>query len=107
MVHRLRAVALTFLAAATFATIAPPAAASAAPETSTASADLTGARSVLVISLPATAWIDLRGARPPNLTRLLRHSAIANLATRTVRNRTLAGAGYLALGAGGRAAAAP
>src|SRR5689334_24612787 len=89
MVHRLRAVALTFLAAATFATIVPVGTASAAPGSVSASSDLTGARSVLIISLPATAWIDLRGARPPNLTRLLRHSALANLATRTVRNRTL------------------
>ena len=60
MVHRLRAVALTFLAAATFATIAPPAVAGAA--TPRPAASLNGARSVLVISLPATAWIDLRGA---------------------------------------------
>jgi hypothetical protein len=107
MVHRLRAVALAFLAAATFATIAPATAAWAAPDSSAASGDLTGARSVLIISLPATAWVDLRGARPPHLTRLLRHSALANLATRTVRNRTLAGAGYMALGAGGRAVADP
>src|SRR4051794_17572522 len=107
MVHRLRAVALTFLAAATFATIAPATTAGAAPGAARASADLTGARSVLVISLPATAWIDLRGARPPNLTRLLRHSALADLATRTVRNRTLAGAGYIAFGAGGRSVARP
>jgi hypothetical protein len=105
MVHRLRAVALTFLAAATLATIVPAGPASAArvrPATR-----LDGARSVLVISLPATAWIDLRSAGPPNLTRLLRHSALADLATRTVRNRTLPGAGYMAFGAGGRSVAAP
>jgi hypothetical protein len=106
MVHRRRHVALVFLAAATLATIAPAASASAAPARRPAE-PLHGARSVLVISLPATAWIDVRGARLPNLTRLLRHSALADLATRTVRNRTLAGAGYMALGDGGRSVAAP
>ena len=105
MVHRLRAVALTFLAAATFATIAPPAVAGAA--TPRPAESLNGARSVLVISIPATAWIDLRGADTPNLTRLLRHSAVADLATRTVRNRTLPGAAYMAFGAGGRSVARP
>jgi hypothetical protein len=104
MLPRVRAVALTILAA--LAIVTPAAAAGAASRTRTAP-DLAGARSVLVISLPATAWIDLRDQRPPNLTRLLRHSALADLATRTVRNRTLPGAGYMALGAGGRSVAAP
>jgi len=104
MVPRVRAVALTILAA--LAIVTPATAAGAAPPTR-AAPELDGARSVLVISLPATAWIDLRDLHPPNLTRLLRHSALADLATRTVRNRTLPGAGYMALGAGGRSVAAP
>ena len=67
-----------------------------------------GARSVLVISLPGD-----RVDRSPRRrhcrtsTRLLRHSAVADLATRTVRNRTLPGAGYMAFGAGGRSVARP
>jgi hypothetical protein len=93
-----------FLAVATFAASAP---AAASASTARPVEQLGGARSVLIISLPATAWTDLRGARPPNLTRLLRHSALADLATRTVHNRTLPGAGYLALGDGGRSVAAP
>ncbi len=65
----------------------------------------TSARSLLIISLPATAWIDLRDERPPNLTSILRSSAIANLATRSVRSRTEPGVGYLAFGAGTRSLA--
>src|SRR3954470_7584263 len=102
MVHRLRAVALTFLAAT--ASARPPMAGAA---TVRPAESLNGARSVLVISLPATTWMDLRSARPPKLTRLLRHSAVADLATRTVQKRTLPGAGYMAFGAGGRAVANP
>jgi hypothetical protein len=105
MLHRVRAVALVFLAALAIAT--PAGAAGSGRSGLRPTEDLDGARSVLVISLPATAWIDIRDARPPNLTRLLRDSALADLATRTVRNRTLAGAGYIALGAGGRSVARP
>ena len=61
------------------------------------------ARSVLIITLPATAWRDLQPGDAPNLERLLRTSAVANLATRSVRSRTDAGTGYLAFGAGTRA----
>ncbi len=63
------------------------------------------ARSVLIISLPATAWIDVRDGRPSNLRRLLRSSALADLATRSVRSRTEPGNGYMAFGAGTRSLA--
>ena len=61
------------------------------------------AHSVLVITLPAAAWGDLHPGQTPNLERLLRTSALANLATRSVRSRTDPGTGYLAFGAGTRA----
>jgi hypothetical protein len=61
------------------------------------------ARSVLILSLPAMSWVDLRDSDAPNLKRLLATSGIADLSTRTVRTRTDATNGYLALGAGSRA----
>ena len=61
------------------------------------------AHSVLIITLPAAAWGDLHPGDTPNLERLLRTSALANLATRSVRSRTDAGTGYVAFGAGTRA----
>ncbi len=60
---------------------------------------------VLVISLPAVTWADLRAVQPPNLDRLLDASAIADLSTRAVRKRTDAGDGYMTVGAGARAIA--
>ncbi|MGZ6899475.1 MAG: hypothetical protein ACXVJZ_18780 [Acidimicrobiia bacterium] len=63
------------------------------------------ARSVLVITVPATSWRDIRDTKPPNLTRLFRHSALADLSTRTVRNRTEAGPGNLVVGTGARSLA--
>ena len=61
------------------------------------------AHSVLIITLPATAWRDLHPGDAPNLERLFRTSALANLATRSVRSQTDAGTGYVAFGAGARA----
>lgn len=98
MSSRVRAFALAILAAIA---VALPQWAPHTPDAGAAT--LPRARSVLIITLPATAWSDIRGAGLPNLTRLFRHSAIANLATRSVRSRTDAGTGYLALGAGARA----
>ncbi len=92
-----RAVALATLAVITLA--ASPATAHAA-----GSSDASGpAHSVLIISLPTTAWRDIHPGEAPNLERLFRTSALANLATRSVRSRTDAGTGYLAFGAGTRA----
>ena len=97
MSSRVRAFALAILAALAFATplAAPPSPAAGATVTPRA-------RSVLIITLPTTTWSDIRGAALPNLTRLFRHSAVADLATRSVRSRTDAGTGYLAFGAGTR-----
>lgn len=58
--------------------------------------------SLLIISVPATSWGDIRDGRPPNLAQLFRASALADLSTRTVRNRSTAGPGYLAFGTGAR-----
>ncbi len=63
------------------------------------------ARSVLIVTLPATSWRDLRDGDAPQLRALLRTSALADLSTRTVRNRTEPGPGYLALGTGARSVA--
>ena len=60
------------------------------------------ARSVLIITLPTTAWHDIHPGDAPNLERLFRTSALADLATRSVRSGTDAGTGYLAIGAGTR-----
>ncbi len=65
------------------------------------------AHSLLIITLPATSWNDVREGPAPNLTKLFRQSALANLATRTVATRTLPGTGYLAVGTGTRSFASP
>jgi len=57
---------------------------------------------VLVISLPHVSWSDLAQADVPNLRRLLRSAALANMTTRTLGSSTLA-SGYLTFGAGTRA----
>ncbi len=61
---------------------------------------------VLILSIPAVSWADIRGARLPNLDRLFASSALADLATRSVRQRTSPADGYTALGAGARAVGA-
>jgi hypothetical protein len=61
---------------------------------------------MLIISLPATSWGDISSARVPHLDALLAQSAIAGLATRSVRQRTTPADGYAALGAGTRAVGA-
>lgn len=61
---------------------------------------------VLLVSIPAVSWADIRAAGLPNLDRLFAESALADLATRSVRQRTGPGDGYAALGAGARAVAA-
>jgi hypothetical protein len=67
-----------------------------------AAEDRQPARNVLVVSLPAISWADLRDADAPALKSLLAESAIGDLSTRSVRTRTDASNGYLALGAGAR-----
>ncbi len=61
---------------------------------------------VLIISIPAVSWADINTLRLPHLRHLLAGSAIADMATRSVRQRTSPGDGYAALGAGARAVAA-
>jgi hypothetical protein len=61
---------------------------------------------VFVLSVPAVSWADVTAVRLPNLRRLWEESAVADLATRAVRQRTSPGDGYTALGAGARAVAA-
>ncbi|MBM3674900.1 MAG: hypothetical protein FJW88_08070 [Actinobacteria bacterium] len=63
------------------------------------------ARSLLILSLPAVTWADVRSADTPTLDRLLAGSAIADLSTRSVRLDTEPANGYAALGAGSRAVA--
>ncbi len=105
MFSRVRQVALTIAAAiGVLLAVATPAGAGASARPA---ATATQARSVLVITLPATAWADIRGGTTPNLDRLFRHSAMADLATRSVLARTDAGTGYLALGAGTRSVGSP
>jgi hypothetical protein len=65
-----------------------------------------GVRKVLILSIPAVSWADVQAARLPHLDRLFAESAIAGMATRSVRQRTVPGDGYAALGAGARAVAA-
>ena len=65
-----------------------------------------GVRKVLVLSIPAISWADIQAARLPHLDRLFAESAIGGMATRSVRQRTVPGDGYAALGAGARAVAA-
>ena len=50
---------------------------------------------------------DLRDHPMPNLQRLLRTSAVADLTTRAVTRRTSLGDGYTTLGAGARAQGVP
>ena len=57
---------------------------------------------VLVFSAPFVSWADLRSENLPNFQRLIDRSAVANLTTRTIGPRSLAG-GYATLGAGTRA----
>jgi hypothetical protein len=61
---------------------------------------------VLVISLPATSWADIKAGDDPNLRQLLADSAIANMVTRAAGRKSSIQGGYTALGAGGRASAA-
>jgi hypothetical protein len=61
---------------------------------------------ILVLSVPAVSWADVTAERLPTLRRLWQQSAVADLATRAVRQRTSPGDGYTALGAGARAIAA-
>ena len=63
------------------------------------------ARSVLIVSLPAVSWIEVRDANLPTLHRLLADSAIGALSTRSVRQDTNPANGYTALGAGSRSVA--
>ncbi len=63
-------------------------------------------RRVLVISLPATSWADIKNGDDPNLRQLLADSAIADMVTRAAGRRSSISGGYTALGAGGRASAA-
>jgi hypothetical protein len=97
------ALALTVTAVDSTAAIAAPA---TPVQRAAASADRAPVRRVLVISVPATSWADISAARLPNLDRLFAQSAIAALATRSVRQRTSPADGYAALGAGARAVGA-
>jgi hypothetical protein len=60
---------------------------------------------VLVISLPATSWADIKAGDDPNLRQLLADSAIADMVTRAAGRKSSIAGGYTALGAGGRASA--
>ena len=62
-------------------------------------------RNVVILSLPTFTWADLQSHPMPALRALLHDSAVADLSTRTVRARTDASNGYVALGAGARAVA--
>jgi heme/copper-type cytochrome/quinol oxidase subunit 3 len=62
-------------------------------------------RRVLVISLPATSWADIKAGDDPNLKHLLADSAIADMVTRAAGRKNSIAGGYTALGAGGRASA--
>jgi len=63
------------------------------------------AHRVLVVSLPAVSWSDIRDHRKdlPNLGRLVGGSLVADLSTRTPGRRPDLASGYVVLGAGGRA----
>lgn len=99
----IRAAALVVVATLTVSAATVDGATAAAPAVATprGSADR-----VLVLSIPAVSWADIVDARLPNLERLFGESAIAAMATRSVRQRTAPGDGYVALGAGARAVAA-
>ena len=55
---------------------------------------------VLIISIPHVGWADLQHADAPNLKRLLRRSAVANMTARSGGGGPVSG--YLTLGAGKR-----
>ena len=76
---------------------ASPAAAAGGDESSAS------VRRVLVFSVPTLSWADLREGDLPNLTRVLRSSAIADLSVRSVTRRTSSTDGYATLNAGTRA----
>ncbi len=59
-------------------------------------------RRVLILSVPALTWADLRAHPMPNLERLLATSAVGDLTTRGIRRSTNLGDGYTTLGAGTR-----
>ncbi len=58
---------------------------------------------VLIVSLPGIGWTDVDDGQTPNLDRLFRRSAIANLSTRAPTLRTDLAAGYATLGSGDKA----
>lgn len=60
---------------------------------------------VLVISLPATSWADIKRGNSPNLAKLLADSAVADMVTRAAGRKSSIQGGYTAFGAGGRASA--
>lgn len=108
----LRAAVVVAALALTVASVAPlvgPVAAAGAADGGDPNPSTTGCPGVcrvLIISIPAVTWADVRALHLPNLHRLFTQSAIADLATRSVRQRTNAGDGYVALGAGARTVAA-
>jgi hypothetical protein len=57
-----------------------------------------------VLSLPATTWADVDPATTPHLARLLDHSRVADLNTRSASGLSKLGVGYATLGAGTRSA---
>ena len=70
-----------------------------------AAEQLPNARRVLVLTAPGLTWEELGAIDVPHLGRLVRESAIANLAVRVERLKTEPGEGYATLGAGTRALA--
>src|SRR5262245_16425298 len=60
---------------------------------------------VLVLSLPAVSWADIRSADVPHIRALFDRSAVGDLVTRAAGRRTSAASGYATLGAGSRASA--
>ncbi|MHB1139716.1 MAG: hypothetical protein ACYC2O_12230, partial [Microthrixaceae bacterium] len=62
---------------------------------------------VLVFSVPTLTWDDMETAKAPNLDRLLRDAAIADLSVRSVSRQTTATDGYATLNAGTRARGTP
>jgi hypothetical protein len=59
---------------------------------------------VLIISLPILGWGDLPATGAPNLTKLLRSSAVADMSTRSANGSAQLGDGYATISAGTRAA---
>jgi hypothetical protein len=60
---------------------------------------------VLLISLPATSWADIKAGNAPHLRKLFADSAIADMVTRAAGRKNSISGGYTALGAGARASA--